>query len=90
MKPTVGRIVHYHSRTPALVAAQTADGKNVALEYTGPFAAMVLFVHGDGSAVLHVHAPPGAGALGFHDAVTAKQAPADKPTPGHWNWPPRE
>lgn len=89
MKPTVGRIVHYHSERPLLVPVQTADGQNVALEYDGPFAAWVLFVHDDGSVVLQVRPPPSTGGF-FHDAVIAKEAPDGKPTGGCWNWPPRE
>lgn len=79
MKPTVGRIVHYQSFGTPLG------------EYRAePRAAIVTIVHGaehgDNAAVgLAVLNPTG---LFFNDVV--EHAPDDKPTPGHWNWPPRE
>ena len=91
MKPTVGRIVHYHSPRPALVPVQTADGQNVALEYNGPFAAIVAFVHGDGHLALDVRLPPQIHTLMPGEGLAAvPQSSTDKPVPGSWCWPPRE
>ena len=73
MKPTIGRIVHYHSYgTP---------GGEFKPE---PRAAVVAAVHEDEEVSVVVLNPSG---LFFNKA---KHAPDDKPTPGHWNWPPRE
>lgn len=91
MKPSVGRIVHYWSVTPALMAVQTADGQNVVVEYHGPFAAIVTFVHGNGDVSLDVRVPEKArGLKGFTGTDAVKHAPDDMPTHGAWNWPPRE
>lgn len=75
-KPTVGRDVHYHSYG-------TPGG-----EYKSkPIAAKVTQVSDDPDDLvigLMIMNPTG---LFFNTAVP--HAPDDKPTPGHWNWPPR-
>lgn len=74
MKPTVGRCVHYQSYG-------TPKG-----EYASqPRAATVTEVDENGENVgLCIMNPTG---LFFTQHVP--HAPGDKPTPGHWNWPPR-
>lgn len=73
MKPTVGRIVHYHSYgTPGGEFKPEAR------------AAVVAAVHEGEECSVVVLNPSG---MFFNKA---KHAPGDVPTPGHWNWPPRE
>lgn len=79
MKPTIGRIVHYHSYG-------TPGGEFKPL----PRAAIVTAVNvgppgDDDSVSLCAINPTG---VFFNEHV--RHAPDDKPTPGHWNWPPRE
>jgi hypothetical protein len=76
VKPTVGRIVHYQ-------AYGTPGGEFK----SQPRAAIVAETHedaGDGECTVVVLNPSGL----FFNRV--KHAPNDVPTPGHWNWPPRE
>lgn len=91
MKPTIGRIVHYHPR-------QYYSGEYV----PAPLAAIVTVVHDIPEPVvvetptehhtyistvesvsLAVFDPRN---IGFEGAVPY----AEVPTPGHWSWPPRE
>jgi hypothetical protein len=75
VKPTIGRIVHYQ-------AYGTPGGEYPSV----PRAAIVTEVGEDGETLgLFVANPTG---TFFNRAIA--HAPNDKPTPGCWNWPPRE
>lgn len=75
MKPTIGRIVHYHSYG-------TPGG-----EFTKPRAAVVTAVNDNGTVDLFVMNPTG---VFLNRNVSAGGPEAMTPTPGCWNWPPRE
>lgn len=76
MKPTIGRIVHYHSYG-------TPGG-----EFNSePRAAIVTAVNDDGTIDLCAINPTG---FFFNRGVSAGGSNADTPAPGCWNWPPRE
>lgn len=85
MKPTVGRIVHY----------QRDLGDGSMLE---PCAAIITKVCPSGKVNLHVFDPEPSNPLWSQDADGLfldadwlfSVDRAEKPTPGCWNWPPRE
>lgn len=73
--PTVGRIVHLFRRS-----------ENVG---TGPHAAIVTRVHGDGTVDLHVM-PPTQSAHSAHAISYGGDVPNDVIDAVWWTWPPRE
>jgi len=83
MKPTVGRIVHFHD----VVNHQLREGReDLGPAIGGPFMAFVLAVLGDeGDVILDIRFPDGSAGGGIY-----QHAADDKPTAGCWNWPPRE
>ena len=76
MKPTIGRIVHYHSYgTP---------GGEFKSE---PRAAVITAVNPDGTLDLFVMNPTG---VFLNRNVSGGSPDCLTPSPGCWNWPPRE
>lgn len=73
MSPTVGRIVHFQTYG-------TPGGEHP----SEPIAAIVTAVHDSGVADLFAIYPNGTS-----HKTGVMHAPADIPTPGYWNWPPR-
>ncbi len=74
-KPTIGRIVHYHSYgTPG------GEFKSEAR------AAVVTAVNENGTIDLFIMNPTG---IFLNRGISAGGPDADTPTPGCWNWPPR-
>lgn len=76
MKPTIGRIVHYQSYG-------TPNGEFK----PEPRAAIITGLNEDGTISLCVLNPNG---LFLNNKVSMGGPDADTPTPGCWNWPPRE
>jgi len=88
MKPTIGRIVHYHP----CVCRDASDPDTSPIPLV-TYAALVVDVHRDGTPILRVFPDAGdsyivdCGINGYNvDGVTR----TDEPAMGHWNWPPRE
>lgn len=75
MQPSIGRIVHLNLCQP--------DRETYGQEFC---AAVITTVKADGMVNLRVFTPNG------HTVAleNVEHAPDDKPTPNHWNWPPRE
>lgn len=81
MKPTIGRIVHYH---PCIAYDASASAEELAKPlpiYT--YAALVIAVKDDGEPSLHVFTPDN----GNYQCSSAKFS--DAPAMGCWTWPPR-
>ena len=74
MKPTVGRIVHFYAPS-GCVGPESLSG---------PYAALVTGVNDDASINLTTFGPTGS----IYPQLRIEHA--DTPTPGCWNWPPRE
>lgn len=88
MKPTIGRIVHYHP----CVARDASDTSTDPIAIV-TYAALVVDINSDGTPILRVFP-------GIHDSyiVDCKRGGYEvdgviqtaDPVMGHWNWPPRE
>ncbi len=76
MKPTVGRIVHFHGKISSPMGG------------TGPFAAIVTAVSSDDVVTLSVFVPPTTFVMPFRD-VKSSNMPLKAGEP-YWCWPPRE
>jgi hypothetical protein len=81
MKPSIGRIVHYQTRTQDMPSMDTPGREN-----GHTLAAIITRVWDNGSDVALTIFNPWPGIAG---GDSFPHAPDDKPTPGHWNWPPR-
>lgn len=87
MKPTIGRIVHYHP----CVARDASDPSTDPIPLI-TYAALVVGISTDGAPILKVEAIDDSyivdcGRNGYSiDGITETSAPMM----GHWNWPPRE
>ena len=87
MKPTIGRIVHYHP----CVARNASDPDTTPIPIV-TYAALVVDVHRDGAPILRVFTTfdsyiVDCGLNGYSvDGITETMTPVM----GHWNWPPRE
>lgn len=79
MKPTVGRVVHYYQ-----------DGLNLNGIVSGPYAADVTQVWGDGTQYINLWVKPPM-AEGFHAGSVAQGGtPLAEGHNRRWVWPPRE
>jgi hypothetical protein len=75
MKPTIGRIVHFHHTDGRVLAAI------VTAVYSDTHVALTVFQPG---------AAPGYATEGTDPKSPVARIPhAEEPTPGHWTWPPR-
>lgn len=77
-KPSVGRIVHYH--TPGHGSYQVSPPLRPAI---------ITAVNDDGTVALHVFFGDGERHEGIHDAGRLTVPYSEEPKAGHWSWPPR-
>lgn len=77
MTPTIGRIVHFYDH-----------GMEVYTQRLGPYAAIVTFVHEDGSVDVQ---PFGQGSMPSYDEQTHRVIEGQKTSDqtSWWEWPPR-
>lgn len=81
MKPTIGRIVHYHPHVANDASASAEELARPLPIFT--YAALVIAVKEDGGPSLHVFTPDN----GNYQCNDAKFS--DVPAMGCWTWPPR-
>ena len=87
MKPTIGRIVHYHP----CVCREASDPDTSPIPLV-TYAALVVSIHRDGTPILRVFTEHDSyivdcGINGYSVDGIPETA---TPEMGHWNWPPRE